>query len=418
MQLSKYPEKHLSYCTNIHPGEDWNSVFKQLKSHLPELKQRLSSEKSFGIGLRLSAHAAEDLLENDHVKEFKGWLQSEGLYVFTINGFPYGSFHGKKVKDNVYKPDWSTKERLEYSSNLIDILDELLPDEGEGSISTSPVSYKYWGQSAEKFRKIKKVSSIHFAQLAWQMAEIFEKSGKDIHLDIEPEPDCLIENSEELIDFFKKDLLPTGTEFLMSEHEISLNEAENIIRRHIGVCYDTCHFALEYEDPAKAIQSFVDEGIRIGKTQISAALKVKLDEERAGRSEIADHLEQFDEPTYLHQVIVKTDGESLVQFRDLPDALPSIENDQAKEWRVHFHVPIFLKKYEELESTQDELLESLRLILDGNHCNHFEIETYTWDVLPEDLKTNITDSIEREFRWVLDAINSPIEGSTAKPGGV
>lgn len=404
MRIESYPNSHLSYCTNIHPGEDWSSVFEQLKKHLPELKKRLSPEKSFGIGLRLSAQAADDILQNDYLKEFKTWLQSEGLYVFTINGFPFGSFHGQMVKDDVYKPDWSTKERVEYSSNLVDILAELLPDGAEGSISTSPISYNYWGQSAEKFTKIKKISSIHLAQLAIQMAEVFEKNGKDIHLDIEPEPDCLIENSEEMISFFNKHLLPTGSEFLIKEHQVTADKAEEILRQHIGVCYDTCHFALEYENPAEAIQSFVEQGIRIGKTQISAALKVQLDDARASRSEIAEHLQQFDEPTYLHQVIVKTKVGSLVQFRDLPDALPSIQNEHADEWRIHFHVPVFLKKYEELYSTQDEMMQSLQIILDGDHCKHFEIETYTWDVLPDELKTNVADSIEREFRWVLDAI--------------
>jgi hypothetical protein len=404
MILPGHPEKHLSYCTNIHPGEDWRSVFAQLKSHLPDLKQRLSPDKPFGIGLRLSARAAEELLKNDQIKEFKKWLDDEALYVFTMNGFPYGSFHGEKVKDDVYKPDWSTKERVEYSSNLIDILAKLLPDGTEGSISTSPISYKYWGQSPEKFTKIKKAGSIHFAQLAWQMDDIFEKTGKEIHIDIEPEPDCLIENSEEVIEFYNKYLLPTGSEFLINEHQISDEKAEEILRRHIGVCYDTCHFALEYENPAEAIQSFVDEGIRIGKTQISAALKVKLNESDSKRTDISDYLKQFDEPTYLHQVIVKAEGGGFIQFRDLPDALPSIQNEHAKEWRIHFHVPVFLKKYEDLYSTQDEMVESLRIILDGNHCQHFEIETYTWDVLPDELKTNVTDSIEREFRWVLDAI--------------
>lgn len=411
MQLPDYPENHLSYCTNIHPGEDWHSVFTQLKTHLPELKKRLFPENPFGIGLRLSAQAATQLLNNDNLSQFKEWLRKEDLYVFTLNGFPYGSFHGERIKDDVYKPDWSTKQRVEYSSNLVDILAKLIPEGGEGSISTSPVSYKYWGQSSGEFDKLKKIGSIHLAQLAWQMAEIFEDEEKEIHIDIEPEPDCLIENSEETIDFFNKYLLPTGAAFLMKEHEITLEEAEKILRRHIGVCYDTCHFTLEYEDPAGAVKSFIDEGIRIGKTQISAALKVKLDEPETNRSEIANYLKNFDEPTYLHQVIVKEENGLLVQFRDLQEALPSIDNDQAKEWRIHFHVPVFLDKYEDLYSTRDEMMESLRIILEGNHCRHFEIETYTWDVLPDDLKTNVTDSIEREFRWVLDSLKSPLEGS-------
>lgn len=411
MQIPEHPEKHLSYCTNIHPGEDWSSVFGQLKSHLPDLKQRLSPKKPFGIGLRLSAMTASELLQNNHLKEFKEWLQKEGLYVFTINGFPYGSFHGEKVKDDVYKPDWTTKERLEYSSNLVDILAELIPSGGEGSISTSPVSYKYWGHSAEEKHKIKRISAIHLAQLAWQMSGILRDQKKDIHFDIEPEPDCLIENSAETIDFFKNYLLPVGSEFMINAYQISAEEAKELLLTHIGVCYDTCHFALEYEDPSKAIQSFIDEGIRIGKTQISSALKVQLDDNDENRSGTADRLKQFDEPTYLHQVIERDENGNLTQYRDLPNALPSIQKKEAKEWRIHFHVPIFVQEFEGLSSTQDEMAESLRIILEGDHCRHFEIETYTWDVLPEELKSPIDDSIEREFRWVLDSIKSPLEGS-------
>lgn len=406
MQLPGHPHSHLSYCTNIHPGETWADVFRQLKANLPVLKLRLSPKKLFGIGLRLSALAAEELLENDNLGLFKKWLSEEDLYVFTINGFPYGSFHGQKVKDDVYKPDWRTKERIDYTSNLIDILAGLLPDGVDGSISTSPISYKYWNDSQEELLDVLKKGSIHLAQLAHKMAGILKEKGKEIHLDIEPEPDCLLENSRETIDFFKTNLLPDGGKFLMDEYQVSRSEAENILLKHIGICYDTCHFALEYENPAEAISSFLDAGIRIGKTQISAALKVKLNSSASDRKKTAEQLQQFVEPTYLHQVIERHEDGNLYQYRDLPDALPDIHKKEAEEWRIHFHVPIFVQEFDGLHSTQNEIVESLRIILNETDCRHYEIETYTWDVLPDDLKSELTDSIEREFRWVLDVTNS------------
>ncbi|MEX0649268.1 MAG: metabolite traffic protein EboE [Balneolaceae bacterium] len=404
MQLPNHPGSHLSYCTNIHPGENWSEVFAQLKNHIPGLKHRLSPDKPFGIGLRLSAQAAEDLLEVNRLQVFKKWLKKEDLYVFTINGFPYGSFHGEKVKDDVYKPDWSSKQRYNYTSNLIDILAALLPDGIDGSISTSPITYKYWDDNPEQ---VVKKSTVQLAELAQKMAAILKNEGKEIHLDIEPEPDCLLENSRETIDYFQKNLLPEGGTFLMNEFQLSSVEAEKTLLTHIGVCYDTCHFALEYENPAEAIPALMDAGIRIGKTQISAALKVKLNGSESDRKKTAEQLQQFVEPVYLHQVIERQPDGALYQYRDLPDALPEIQKKKAEEWRVHFHVPIFVQEFDGLHSTQDEIVDSLRIILDGNHCRHFEIETYTWDVLPEDLKSDISDSIEREFRWVMDLVKDP-----------
>ncbi|MEX0995039.1 MAG: metabolite traffic protein EboE [Balneolaceae bacterium] len=276
MELEKYPGCHLTYCTNVHPGESWQEVWIQLKENLPELKRRLSPGKPFGIGLRLSADAAVELLESDKLNRFKEWLTQEGLYVFTLNGFPYGSFHRQRVKDRVYMPDWRTDERVEYTSNLIAILAELLPENLDGGISTSPLSYKYWLDEQAEKQEVFRISSKNFAHLALEMANIQNDRGCELHLDIEPEPDCLIENSRETIDYFLNWLLPVGSEYLLEEFGIPEEKAIDILLNHIRLCYDTCHFAVEYEDPVQAIENLSEAGIRIGKTQISAALKVAL----------------------------------------------------------------------------------------------------------------------------------------------
>ena len=137
-------EFHLTYCTNIHPGESWSDVKKSLNQYLLEVKANVSPDHPFGVGLRLSNQAALELLESDQLDQFKNWLQKNGLYVFTLNGFPYGSFHGSVVKDNVHKPDWTTDERVEYTKQLFQILSSLVPDYTDGGISTSPLSYKHW----------------------------------------------------------------------------------------------------------------------------------------------------------------------------------------------------------------------------------------------------------------------------------
>ncbi|REL37581.1 xylose isomerase [Rhodohalobacter sp. SW132] len=400
MKLSSTSGAHLTYCSNIHPGETWDAHFNELKTYLPELKQRLSPDAPFGVGLRLSAKAAGELKDENTRNRFKQWLDDEGLYLFTINGFPYGSFHGERVKDNVYKPDWNHPERLDYTRDLIYILADLLPDGIEGGISTSPISYKYWNHGNRSDELFKNATQ-RLAEAAHTMAQVEENRGKLIHLDIEPEPDCTLENGSETIDFFTNWLFPVGSDYLAQQYKYGREEAELLIRRHIRVCYDTCHFALAYEDPNQAVQELHNAGILIGKTQISAALKVSLGDPDQ-RKKMAERLERFDEPVYLHQVIARKEDSTFKQFRDLPDALNSIHDETVKEWRVHFHVPVFIDRFDEMSSTQDHIKKSLKPLLDKAVCKHFEIETYTWDVLPDHLKSDLADSIEREYRWTLE----------------
>ena len=405
MRLQNNSGHHFTYCTNIHPGESWKQVRKQLKIHLPELKRRISPDQPFGVGLRLSARAAEGLLKGQRLPQFKEWLSDEGLYVFTMNGFPYGSFHRQRVKDLVYAPDWRTAERLSYTLMLIQILAELLPEEMEGGISTSPISYKQWVRKPSLRAKALREGSLNLAHAAYELATLKEEEGKDIHIDIEPEPDCLLENTSETIDFFTNHLFPAGSAFLANEFGIGIGEAKDMIRQHIRVCYDTCHFAVEYEEPVKAIQAFNEAGIKIGKTQISAALKVQLDQPEVSRRQISKRLSRFDEPTYLHQVIARRTDGTYRQYRDLPEALPNIYEMDAEEWRIHFHVPIFADQFDFMQSTRDDITLSLEAIMNNTDCRHFEIETYTWEVLPDHLKVDMTRSIEREFDWILEILN-------------
>lgn len=401
MKHSAYQDVHFTYCTNIHAGEEWPDHFEEIKNHLPVLKSRLSPDDPFGVGLRLSAKAAVQLKKEDHLESFRQWLSDNGLYLFTINGFPYGSFHGERVKDNVYAPDWTTPDRLTYTNNLIDILTSLLPEGVEGGISTSPVSYKYWKKAESGFESIFMLASLNMARAAFKMARVLEDTGKMIHLDIEPEPDCLLETGAETIQFFNEHLIPNGSEFLNKEYGLKPDEAEKILRQHIRVCYDTCHFALEYENAKSAIEAFKTEGIRIGKTQVSSALKVNWERPVISVENVLSRLKTFDEPVYLHQVIERRKDGSFHQYRDLPEALDQFDASRASEWRIHFHVPLFLDEFGELTSTRDHIQAALPILLENTGCTHFEIETYTWDVLPESYKTGLTDSIEREYRWVF-----------------
>ncbi len=398
-------EAHLTYCTNIHPGETWEEIFESLKTYCLNIKTKISPTEDFGIGLRLSQKSARALLADNNLSEFKNWLDTNNLYVFTMNGFPYGDFHNTVVKDQVHKPDWTTQERLDYTKDLMYILAHLLPEGMEGGVSTSPLSYKYWFESEEEKNKATEKACDALIDVVLQLVEIKIKTGKLLHLDIEPEPDGLLENTQEVLDFYKKHLFTNGIAKLSDELKCSSFKAKEHILNHIQLCYDVCHFALVYESPEFVISSMKDAEIKIGKIQISAAIKCK-------RSEIVSIekqqscLRQFDEPTYLHQSVVKLKDNRFDHFSDLKEGINLMSDDNFKELRTHFHVPIFVDNFQVLESTQDDIIKALDLWKKTKYSKHLEVETYTWSVLPEHLQKDLTNSITRELSWVIDHLSN------------
>ena len=386
---------HLSYCTNIHPGKNWERTLESLKDYVPRIKAEVSPKGSFGIGLRLSNTASGELAQGNHLGHFKKWLEDNDLYVFTMNGFPYGNFHDQRVKEEVHSPDWTTKERLHYTARMFDQLAFLLPEGLSGGISTSPISYKHWHDSFEALDIAFTLGAEHLVQVVVHLRNIEKETGKHLHLDIEPEPDGLMENSDEVIHFFENYLIPMAKVTLEREFGIDGEEARSMVLRYITVCYDICHFSLAYEEPEISFKKFADYGIRIGKIQVSAALKIIFDAEN--KEKIWEALARFNEPVYLHQVTERT-GDKVKTYNDLPIVLR--DKKDFTELRAHFHVPIFLERFGLLRSTQDQILKVIAYLKDHDVTDQLEIETYTWDVLPPDLKAPLDRSIIREIEWL------------------
>lgn len=393
---------HLTYCSNIHPGESWEETFENIKKYIPAVKQDVSGDKPFGIGLRLSNEASLALIKSEHLNAFKSWLSSHNCYVFTLNGFPYGGFHHQVVKDKVHQPDWTSEERSAYTKRLFDILEALLPADMDGGISTSPLSYRPWHTTPEQLDKCIKTSTLRIAEIAAKLFQVKQTSGKFLHLDIEPEPDGILENTQDVVTYFRDWLIPVGGKYLQDQLGISLQQAEACLKDHVQICYDVCHFAVVYEKPEGVFQAFKAEGIQVGKIQISAALKVVFSQIK----DVNTALQPFVESTYLHQVVAKDKEGSFKSFPDLPDALRDIDSNH-QEWRIHFHVPVFMADYGEVASTQQDIIDVMQYIAKEQKGNHLEVETYTWDVLPIELNLDLKDAIVRELKWV-DEIRSAL----------
>ena len=390
---------HLTYCTNIHAGETWEEIFGGIQKHLPAVKAELSPNAPLGLGLRLSAAAGEALCNPDKFAEFQKFLKEGDYYIFTLNGFPYGTFHGQPIKEGAYRPDWSDPARLSYTNTLADHLVKWLPDGMEGSISTVPGTYKAWITGSDGPQIIEAIGDNIIRHVA-HLIEIKTKFGKTINLALEPEPCCLIETIEETISFFRDHLFSKRAVSLLGELTgLSENDAVDAIRLHVGVCYDVCHAAVEFEDAQSSLDALKHAGIKISKLQLSSALRIPS----VGTSTAAQ-LDAMNEPVYMHQVVEHNNGK-ITRFSDLPDALATIDSAQGAEWRIHFHVPIFLEEMQDLGTTQQFLQEVLAIHKANPVTAQLEVETYTWDILPDEYRTaGLSTAIARELTWVRDRL--------------
>lgn len=388
---------HLTYCTNIHPGECWDDVFANLRTHLLAVRALVAPERSFGIGLRLSAEAAATLRQPDAMAEFGAFLSEHDLYVFTLNGFPYGPFHGESVKARVYQPDWTQRERADYTHDLIEILAALVPEGIAGSISTVPGGFRSDIRQPEQKERIA-------AQLVRQvatLANVERATGRHIALALEPEPACFIETTAELVQFFQTHLFTASTcSALAQQLSTDRPAAEALIRRHLGICLDACHAAVQFETPSESLACLESAGIQIAKVQASAGLRIPEVDERSLAA-----LSAYDEAVYLHQVVARTEAGELLRFVDLPEAFDSDEARAAREWRVHFHVPLYRDALGAFSNTQAYLSDLLALQRRAAFTSQIEVETYTWDVLPEAQRSaGLVPSIARELEWVEERL--------------
>lgn len=373
---------HLAYCTNIHRGSSWAETFDSLKTHVLAVRKRVCPNDAYAIGLRLGADAARELSDRRTLLGFQKWLEQENCYVFTVNGFPYGQFHGTRVKEQVYAPDWTTPERVDYTNLLFDLLAEIVPAGVDGSVSTVPVSYKEFIKDDRQLGEARK----NIWKTVEHISKVARNSGKELHLGLEPEPLCLLETSDEMVRFMEQ---------LRSDRPGDLRVDE-----HLGINYDCCHLAVEYESAAEAIGRLKQHKIKFSKIHISNALKV------TPTPDVRRALHAFTDDIYFHQTIARSQDGTITRHRDLDEALAThnkLPPAKTDEWRIHFHIPLHAKPTDLFGTTADHVQGVLDLLKeDPGMCSHLEMETYTWEVMPGEMKKrNVVDQLVGEYEWTL-----------------
>lgn len=383
----------IGYCTNVHPGADLETTRRNLAEHAVTVKQLVSPDRPIGVGLWLSAQAAGKMRQQHAVGEFAGWLADAGLMPFTLNGFPFGDFHQAVVKHAVYQPTWCDPARCDYTVGLIEILDQLLPPGSEGSISTVPLE---WGSPRPEPGRLDEHAA-NLRKVAAHLERLEQERGRLIYLCLEPEPGCVLQRSEDVVRFFEDHLLADGN--------------EQQVRRYLRVCHDVCHSAVMFEDQTAVLRRYQAAGIAVGKVQVSSA--VVLPWERIAASDRVAALGQFRrfaEDRYLHQTMVREAPDAAPVFwEDLPLALNTVD-DPARltgQWRVHFHVPIYLEQFGQIETSRDQIDACLKTAGEMADLSHFEVETYAWGVLPAELQqSRLADGIAREMTWLGERLQT------------
>ncbi len=367
---SEVPSEVPSYCTNVHPAEDLDGILAQLDAHAVPVREELGVD-TLGVGLWLAAPVAHALAADPAARRgFATALHARGLAVRTLNAFPYGGFHDAVVKHAVYTPQWTDERRLRYTRDCATVLADLLhPDATHGSVSTLPLAWREPWSTADDDRARRALD-----RLTRTLEDVSDRAGRPIRLAMEPEPGCVLDTLDDAVSWLSGRVDPA----------------------HVGVCLDTCHLAVSFADPAGAVRRVVTAGLDVVKVQASAALHVEHPGTEAARAALAG----FAEPRWLHQVRERTDTGAVLAADDLPEALDRLP--ATGPWRVHFHVPLHSRPAPPLSATTDVLagaLAAVRAHAGGGPAPHVEVETYTWGVLPDGHRQDLTTGIADELRW-------------------
>lgn len=389
----------VGYCANVHPGRSLDDVLKMISKDASGVRERVAptddGDGRLPLGLWLSQGAVDDLQDGRRMDELRRALDRHQIRPFTLNGFPQGDFHAGVVKKRVYRPNWAQKDRAEYTVRLASLLSGLLPAGTEGSISTLPLGWRPEMSGADL-----EAATVALVGVGEELARLEDSEGRLIHLDLEPEPGCVLDRAADVVALFDR-------------LHAAAPSAERI-SRYLRVCHDVCHSAVMFEDQQDALETYANAGIGVGKVQVSSALRARIsagEEEQAGKREPGSALAQlgeFQEDRYLHQTTIRTRSGD-VFFEDLPLALASIERGECigEEARTHFHVPVHLREIGLLETTQDQIMPAISAARKLHGTTHFEVETYAWGVLPPHMQTTcLADGIADELIWVRSRMDS------------
>lgn len=399
--MNARPAEHLAYSTLVHPGDTWAEMRQSLETFAPQVKATVSPDRPYAVSLRLSAASASELADDARERRrLRAWLDERDMYVYTVNAFPYGPFKGRVVMEDVYEPDWSTDDRVRYTCQVADVLAELAPDDVSPSIQTAPLAFR---ANVSGARDVDALTN-NLLRVVAHLVKLEQRTGRRVKLALEPEPACFLETTEETVRYFQERVWSGAAVSRLTQVTGGpASEAIGLLRRHLGVVFDICHQSVQFEDITDALSRLHGSGVPVFKLQAASALWVPDVTPHA-----VEALEAFTDTIYLSQTTERRDG-VLRRYLNLADAIAAWRADpsERREWRTHFHLPVFLDDLGPFRTTRQGIEAALAFHAASPVSDHLEIETYTWDVLPKRLKTgDIVEYVARELAWLSETLEA------------
>ncbi len=380
----------LTYEMNAHRSETIEEFYAALETFVLPVRACVAPDQPFGLAPRWGRQLLGEFRSQEQRERFRAFLREHTLELVTVNGFPLEDFQAKRVKENVYRPAWTRKERASLTNRIAELMVELIPAGGTATLSTLGGTYRSWNHDDLAFRRIAR----NYLLALTYLVQLEREHGVFISLAVEPEPDTTFETANDVVDFTQRFLLPQLDEQFARPLRVSREKAEDLFRRFFTVNLDICHLSVLFRDPVAEWRRLEEAGLRVAKLHVSSAIRARFD-----KPEVFRELMRYDEPQYLHQFAARLHQGSILRGADL-DTLPVVHDRDLEEVRVHFHVPVSKSELGILETTQDDTRAALAYACKRPVVPDFAIETYTWPILaprPEE----IVEGIAAEFSWVL-----------------
>jgi len=370
----------ITYCGNVHPVVGLSDLEQYLDESTPSVQNHFGAK--FPLGLWLPKTAMQDALSEKGLASLRGRLETLETMPVTFNAFPMEVFHGTRVKELVYTPDWSTRERLDYTKSVAQLGVKL----GMKSFSISSLSGGF--KPNDKAEKVTQYLE-HWLQWVDWARSLEENESVRVSLALEPEPFNTMEDESDAIQLWAK----------LREAAKVKGISEEYLQRYLGLCFDTCHFSVRYVSLTEAWERLKQHSIPVHKIQVSVAPRWQASMGEESRMKFFN----WEEPVYLHQSFAKVAGQRQ-SFLDLD--LAKRYEGKVEEWRTHFHVPIHFGHRE--DSTGFELIDFLNYLkMHETEIPVLEVETYSFNSMGEQWgeQTSLEQSIAKEMLWLQEQMS-------------
>ena len=373
----------LTCCLGHDAADSWADVRALLSGKAAEIGAKASPEQPFAIGLSLSARAVGELADAEARYELLEILSRNDYRAVMADG----RYPANPGTEGV-PLDWRDPGMTIYITRLAELMAGIAPEGEAVSIATLPGA-----PIPETGSEDEEVIAANLLDAAALLIRLEESTGVPTRLAIQPEPGFLIGNSAQAVAFFERHLLSdAAVTRVVTATGMPAGDVASALPAHLGLCYDTGHAAVSFEDAGEALGKLSAAGVPIHRLQLSGALAV-ASVDQAAREALAG--------LDATRIVARRKDETTDQTK-LVEALEAGSAADGEEWRIHCHLPCNAEPKKPLAAAADPALAVLERHRERPVAPHaaLEVET-TGDVTdaPPDAET-----LAAGLQWVRERL--------------